>query len=405
LRWRFVVAGEAGTPRRNVDAWGRTIVGMEADTALPPIPGKSLVTTVDLDVQRQVEAALDRLWSRNRPENACVVVMEPRTGAVLALSSRPNYDPNDLAPRAGEERKPVTVESMLNHAVNWEYEPGSTFKILTAACALQAGAVALHRRFHCPGTMILGGRPLRCWGEWAAKGHGSVDLPAILAKSCNLGAAQVAVSIGAQRFTQFLETCGLGRRTLVGLPGEAGGKVYPPESLRLRDLANMGFGQHVLVTPLQLTAAIGAVVNDGIYMQPQIVRRVLNPDGSVFREIPPHARTTLCSPEVSRQIRQMMIGVVENGTGRAARIPGIAVGGKTGTAQVFDPKTGTFPEGQKVVSFVLVAPADRVPDFCILVVAKNPKIGEHGADVAAPVAKEIALYLLRRQGILPETDE
>lgn len=404
LRYRFLLAGRPGTPRRNVDAWGRTIVGTEGEAALPSEPGKSLVTTVDLDLQRQVEAALDRLWALNRPENATVVVLEPATGAVLSLASRPTFNPNDLAPPGpNPARINVPQQNLRNLPVSWEYEPGSTFKVLTAAAALQYGVVSPSSTFHCGGTIELGGRPLRCWGQWQTRGHGNLDLAGILAQSCNLGIAQVAARLGPERFTEFLAGCGLGQRTGVGLPGEARGKVFPPSELRARDLANMGFGQHVLVTPLQLTAAVGAVVNDGIYQQPQIVRRVLNPDGvTVFRDIAPRAKATVCSPEVSRQIRQMLAGVVERGTGRPARIEGVAVGGKTGTAQVYDPATRSFPEDQKVVSFLLVAPVDRRPDFCILVTAKNPQVGEHGSDVCAPVAREIAKYLLSRRGLLPE---
>ncbi len=402
LRYRFLLAGQPGTPRRNVDAWGRTIVGMEDDTALPSVPGKALVTTLDLDLQRQVEAALERLWTFNRPENAAVVVMEPTTGAILALSSRPTYNPNDLASSTASPRQSaVTQQHLRNLPVSWEYEPGSTFKVLTATAALHYGAVNMNSTFHCSGTIEIGGRPLHCWGKWAAKGHGSLDLAGVLAQSCNLGAAQVVTRVGPQRFTEFLQRCGFGARTGVGLPGEARGKVFPAASLRKRDLANMGFGQHILVTPLQLTAAISGVVNDGVYMQPQIVRRVLNADGTVFREIQPRAKVALCTPEVSRQVRRMMVGVVDKGTGRLAHIDGVAVGGKTGTAQVFDPATGTFPDDQKVVSFVLVTRADRRPDYCILVTAKNPQVGEHGADVCAPVAKDIALYLLRRNNLLP----
>lgn len=402
LRYRFLLAGQPGTPRRNVDDWGRIIVGMEEDTSLPPIPGKDLVTTLDLDLQRQVEAALERLWTFNRPESATVIVMEPATGALLALSSRPTYNPNELAPSGAQPRRPaVPQQNLRNLPVSWEYEPGSTFKVITAAAALHCGAVSPTSTFHCSGTIEIGGRPLRCWGKWAAKGHGSLDLAGVLAQSCNLGAAQVVARVGPQRFTEFLQRCGFGSRTGVGLPGEARGKVFPADSLRKRDLANMGFGQHVLVTPLQLTAAISGIVNDGVYMQPQIVRRVLNADGSVFREVQPRAKAVLCTPEVSRLVRRMMVGVVEKGTGRLAHIDGVAVGGKTGTAQVFDPATGTFPDDQKVVSFVLVAPADRRPDYCILVTAKNPRVGQHGADVCAPVAKDIALYLLRRNNLLP----
>lgn len=403
-QYRFVLVGRPGTPRSNVDAFGRTIVGMEGQASLPPVPGKSLVTTLDLDVQRTVEAALDRLWQTNRPETATAVVMNPRTGALLALASRPNYDPNDISSaEIGVARAPVPAESLTNLSVTGDYEPGSTLKVLTIAAGLETGAVTPASRFYCAGTMELGGRRLSCWGRWEERGHGHgwLDLSGILAQSCNLGAAQLALRIGSEDFTRFLRQCNLGQRTGLGLSGESKGRLYDSESLYTRDVANMGFGQHLSVTSVQLVAAVSAVVNDGHYMQPQLVRRVLNADGSVYHEVAPTVKRKVCSPEVSRLVRQMMVGVVEHGTGKLARIPGVVIGGKTGTAQVWDPDTRTFPPGEKVVSFVLIAPADRVPDFCILVTAENPAVGEHGADVAAPIANEIALYMLRRSGILP----
>jgi stage V sporulation protein D (sporulation-specific penicillin-binding protein) len=402
LRYRFLLSGQPGTPRHNVDAWGRTIVGMEEDAALPSEPGKSLVTTLDLDLQREVEAALQHIWTYNQPENAVAVVMEPATGAVLALACRPNYDPNDLSRSYPAGQRPQIPErNLLDLPACWVYEPGSTFKVLTAAAALQYHAVTMTEIFHCPGSIMVGGRPLHDWGKYALIGHGDQNLAGILAQSANTGMAQVGMRLGARRFTDFLAGCGLGRPTGVGLPGEASGRVFSPRELRIRDLADMSFGQHVLVTPLQLTAAICGIVNDGLYMQPQLVRQVLNADGSVFRQIQPVQKTVVCTPEVSALIRQILVGVVENGTGRLARIPGVVVGGKTGTAQVWDPITHSFPDALKVVSFVLIAPADRRPDFCILIIANNPKIGEHGADVCAPAAKQIATYLLRREGHLP----
>ena len=402
LRYRFLLAGQPGTPRRNVDAWGRTIVGMEDNAALPPEPGKALVTTLDLDLQHEVEAALQHIWTYNQPENAVAVVMEPTTGAVLALASRPTYNPNDLSRSYPQGQRPdIPERNLLDLPVCWEYEPGSTFKVMTAAAALQYHAVTMTDMFNCPGTLMVGGRPLHEWGKYEATGHGELNLAGILAQSANTGAAQVVLRVGAERFTGFLSNCGFGRRTGVGLPGEAPGEVFPPQKLRTRDLANMGFGQHVFVTPLQLTAAICGVVNDGMYMQPQLVRQVLNADGTVFRTIAPVQKATVCTPEVSALMRKILIGVVDNGTGKLAHIDGVAVGGKTGTAQVWDPVTKSFPDELKVVSFVLVAPCDRRPDFVILIIAKNPKVGEHGADVCAPAAKEIATYLLRRQGHLP----
>ena len=158
LKYRFLVAGQPGTPRRNVDAWGRTIVGMEDDAALPSVPGKSLVTTLDLDLQRQVEAALQHLWTFNRPEIAAAVVMAPATGAVLAMASRPTYDPNDLARTTPDGHRPEVLQQNLRDLpACWEYEPGSTFKVLTAAAALQTGAVTPQHHLLLPRQHHRGG--------------------------------------------------------------------------------------------------------------------------------------------------------------------------------------------------------------------------------------------------------
>lgn len=392
LRYAFALRGQPGAPGRNLDAWGRQIIGWEGAEGVDPVPARDVVTTLDLDVQRQLDAALDALMSTHRPASASGLVIEPRSGAILAMAARPAYDPNQFS---------VRLEDLRNPSVNWVYEPGSTFKVLCAAAALDSGAITPNTTFSCPSTMQIGGRPLRNWRLYP--GVRRLNAAQILAESNNLGAAQMALRVGAQRYVRFLRACGLGAPTRVGLPGEEAGILRSVDSLRTRDVANMGFGQSVLVTPLQLLAAIGAIVNDGKYMQPQIVRQVLNADGSLYREVPPLQRATVCSPETSRLLRRMMTGVVEQGTGARAKIPGFAVGGKTGTAQVWNPQLRAFDSSQSIVSFVLVAPSDRVPDFAILIVAKDPQVGQHGSEVAAPAARQVAHFMLHRQGVEPGT--
>jgi stage V sporulation protein D (sporulation-specific penicillin-binding protein) len=393
-KYAFVIQGQPGTPRSNVDIYGRTIVGSEDEAVLAPVPGRDLVTTIDLEAQRATENALDQLWEKNKPEMAAAVVMDPHSGEVLAMSSRPTYDPNGS----------LSPELMRNLPVQMGYEPGSTFKAITVAAALEKNAIGLNDWFHCDGTREVGGRPLRCWGHWAIEGHGDLDAQGVLANSCNLGAAQIAqrlvAKVGREGYVDYLHQLGFGEQTEVGLGGELAGNIYPAESLRVRDIANMSFGQHMQVTPIQLTAALSALVNGGIYMQPRLVRGVLNTDGTEYYEVPAIEKRRVCSPETSAVLRELLTGVVDEGTGRTARIEGVAVGGKTGTAQVWDRETGTYPEGQKIVSFALVTPTDRLPEYVILVLAKNPQIGEHGSDVAGPAARAIAMELLRNSGIL-----
>jgi stage V sporulation protein D (sporulation-specific penicillin-binding protein) len=227
----------------------------------------------------------------------------------------------------------------------------------------------------------------------------------MVAKSCNVAAARFALALGAERYHAFLQTLGLGRRTGIELPGEATGTLRPPEGMRERDLANLGFGQGVAVTDVQMLSAVCAVVNGGRLMQPHIVGAVLDSEsGAVLRELPPLELRRVCSEETSARVRELMGGVVENGTGAAARIEGVRMGGKTGTAQKWVAEEGGFVVGRNIMSFVLVAPLDE-PRFAILVTADEPALGEHGADVAAPVAKAVAMAALRQAGLLPEQAE
>lgn len=398
-RYRFVLEGLPGTPRRNKDAWGRTIVGQEAKEGLPPVPGKDVVLTVDLELQRVVDDALDKCWQYNRPTEATTVVMDPNTGAILALASRPNYDPNEIA-SATTLMAAINPKTLHNLPVNRQYEPGSTFKVLLAAAALECEALKPHEKFYCGGTTRLGGKPLHCWGPWVYKGHGNLDLTEVIAKSCNIGAAQIAVKIGPERFHQFLRRCGIGEPTRIGLPAEAAGRLQSPETMQVRDVANMGFGQNVAVTDINLIAAISAVVNGGVLMQPYVVARVINPDGSLYQQVAPHSIRQVCSKVTSEKVRWLLQNVVEHGTGHTAQIPGVAVGGKTGTAQIWDSKQKRWLD-EHLVSFVLVAPVDSQPEFVILVTARNPRKGRWGSDVAAPVAKQIALYMLKQRGLVP----
>lgn len=249
----------------------------------------------------------------------------------------------------------------------------------------------------------MGGKPLSCWGRWAHQGHGRLDLASTIVKSCNICAARIALKIGAKKYWEFLRRCGIGSPTWIGLPGETDGKLRTPSQMEIRDLANMGFGQGVAVTDVQLLAAICAVVNGGRLMQPYLVDRVLNTDGTTYRQVEPLFIREVCTPATSRTIRKLLRGVVESpgGTGYRARIPGVAVGGKTGTAQMWDPERQRYRPYQHMLSFVLVAPVDIQPEFAILVTVKNPKRGEHGGQVAGPVAREIAVYMLQERDLIP----
>lgn len=226
---------------------------------------------------------------------------------------------------------------LRNVSVSRQYEPGSLFKVLLAAATLESDKYRPGMTANCTGTTMVGGRPLHCWGHWAYDGgHGVCDLTGMLVQSCNITAAHFATLIGAQHYCSFLRSVGIGQPLQAGMPGEASGSLRDPSQLRVRDLANMGFGQGVSVTDIQMANAVSAVVNGGELMQPHIAKSVLDArTGSTVREVAPQVVRRVCSERTSAQLRYMLGQVVDrpNGTGRVARIPGVSVGGKTGTAQ------------------------------------------------------------------------
>ncbi len=395
LRWAFLLDGRPGTRPRNVDSYGRSILGADSSGILAPEPGKNLVLTLDWSLQEVAELALDDCMERSAPKSATCVVMDPRTGEILALASRPNYDPGGGSQGTAEE----VLAQHSNLPVIRQYEPGSLFKVLLAAAVLKSDEYK-GQSYSCSGySPDVGGQPLRCWDP---RGHGNCDLTNMITHSCNIAAANFAMLIGAEHYHAFLQTLGIGAPMGIGLPGEASGLLHPTSGMRRRDLANLGFGQGVSVTDIQMLSAICAVANGGRLMQPHIVRAVMDArTNRPVREIEPLKVRDVCTEEVSARVRERMGTVSDRGTGHLAAIDGVRMGGKTGTAQKWLADEGGFSHGRNIVSFVMVAPLDE-PRFAILVTADEPSRGEHGSDVAAPVAKTVAMVALREAGLLPE---
>lgn len=395
LQYRLLLDGQAGGNSQSADPLGLASDG--SDVALGTVPGKDLVLTIDADLQRQVENELERMYHHESPKWASVFVMDPRTGAILASAARPDYDPSVYVtgkPAPGCKWSAVPASATRNIPVTEAVEPGSTFKILLAAAALDKGVITPSTTFHCSGRIIIGGPPgISCWGKYAQQGHGELTVAGMLAESCNVCAAQIAVKLGAENYCAFLRKCGIGLDPQAGFPAETFGLMAPPSNMRLRDLATMGFGQNVSCSGLQLTSAVAGIVNGGIMKHPHVVDRVLNKDGSVFRQVQV-SEQRLCSPQTSALIRQMMEYTVEKGTGKPAAMPDFKVGAKTGTAQEWDPVLHRHNNDRYMVSFIETAPADA-PRYLIYVACNEPQVGQHGSDVCGPVSKRIAEYALR----------
>jgi stage V sporulation protein D (sporulation-specific penicillin-binding protein) len=394
LQYRLLLDGAPGSNRSGGDPLG--LASSASAASMEPLPGKDLVLTIDAELQRQAENELDRMYDRETPKWASVVVMDPRTGGILAMAARPGYDPSLYVtgkPAPGHRWASVPAEATRNIPVTEAVEPGSTFKVLLAAAALEDGAITPSSSFHCSGHINIGGQPISCWGKYAGQGHGTLTVAGMLAQSCNICAAQIALRLGAPRYYAFLRKCGIGQDPQAGFPAEEFGLMALPEKMRSRDLATMGFGQNVSCTGLQLTSIVSGIVNGGIMKHPHIVDRVLTKDGSVFRQLKV-SEQRVCSEQTSALIRQMMQYTVEKGTGKPAAMPDFKVGAKTGTAQQWDLANKRHFSDRYMVSFLEIAPAEA-PRYVVYVACNEPKVGKHGSDVCGPVSKRIVEYALR----------
>ncbi|MDU2066400.1 MAG: penicillin-binding transpeptidase domain-containing protein [Sporomusaceae bacterium] len=374
-----------GTPGRilvEYDARGREIPYAN-HRFIPPEPGNNIYLTIDLVVQKIVERELDQIMTDTQAAAATVVALEPATGKVLAMANRPTYNPNhfgDYAPKFWR-----------NLALSNAYEPGSTFKIVTAAAALNEKVVTLQDRFYDPGAIDVQGRQIHCWKEG---GHGSESFAEVVQNSCNVGFVNVGLRLGRDSFYQYLEKSGFGHLTEIALPGEAKGIVIDKKDVKPINIATLAMGQSIAVTPLQLASAVGAIVNDGNRLRPQIVEKVVSKDGRLVREIQPESLGQVINFETSAEVRGVLEKVVELGTGRNAFLAGYSVGGKTGTAQKVG--AGGYMAGKYVASFIGFAPVQK-PQIVLLILIDEPMGLYYGGQIAAPafaaMMKDILPYL------------
>lgn len=352
--------------------------------ALPP-GGPHLILTLDRNIQYLVERELVKAIAKYKAESGTIIVMDPRTGAILAMASYPSYDPN-LFYQAKELRS--------NPAISDHYEPGSVFKIITMAVGLKAGAITIQSTFYDPGVLEFGGcvilNPDR-------RAHGVVTMTDILAHSLNVDIAHVSTALGAERFYAYVRDFGFGSTTGVDLYGEIPGVVKMPGSKEWTecDLATNSFGQGISVTPLQMITAVAAVANGGFLMKPYVVERIIDDHGVVV--IPPTVVRQVISAQTAKQVTDMLVEAVKHGAPLAI-VPGYDIAGKTGTAQI--PIEGGYDPNSTIASFVGYAPADD-PQFIVLVKIDKPKTALEGSAVAAPVFKAIAERLFSLLGVPP----
>ena len=390
--YETLLRGKEGSLRTEVDAKARMLP--DGKTAyVPPEAGSTIRLTVDPTIQGVVEKAMRECIEVNNAASVQCLVMDVNTGAILAICMKPDYDPND-PPRNDVE---LLTELMRITAITDVYEPGSTFKMLTCAAALDSGVASLSDHFHCTGSIQVDGDRIRCWKV----SHGSQNLADALANSCNPAFVTLALRMGTDTFYQYLRAFGLGVKTGVDLPGESAGILINSRYVKNVDLARIGFGQSVAVTPLQLITAASAVVNGGRLMKPYIVKEVLDEQGQVIDRTQPTVVATPIREETSKTMRELLENVGENGGGKNAAIAGYRIGGKTGTAQVY--KNGRVVSDVHIGSFLGFAPADQ-PQFAVLVTVNEAIVPvDYGSTTAAPFARQIMEEVLAYLGI-PKND-
>ncbi len=366
------------------------------DSYTPSISGVDIQLTLDYRIQQITENALDAVMEVEKPKSATAIVMDPNTGEILAMSSKPSFDLNE-PPR--EDISYLNACSK-NLGIVDVYEPGSTFKVLTTAVALQEGKARLEDTFYDPGYRIVDGEKIKCW---KSVGHGHQTLVDGLNNSCNSVFVDLALRIGTDTFYDYFNKFGFGSQLGIDFPGESGGILMEEELVKKVDLARMGFGQAIAVTPLQQITAVSSVLNGGILMQPTFLKGVYSKNGDLIKQNTAIEKNRVISSETSETIRYMLEDVVNNSYGKNTFIPGYRISGKTGTSQKYV-ETG-ISGSLYTSSFVGAFPADK-PEYVVLVVVDEPSSGAFfGSIVATPYAKMIFQGIIDYKNIAPENLE
>ena len=385
--------GKDGYVIAEVDARGKIIAGSRRER-VEPVHGKDMVLTIDSTLQHSLEMELEKSYSSHAAAGASAIVMDPKTGQILALANMPTFDPNEVAGTNADMRR--------NRAVTDIYEPGSTLKTITASAALNEGAIDLDDTFYCKGSMRIGRRTVRCsLHPPFMAGHGACNVTKILRYSCNMGAAGMGFRLGSEKLFNYEKAFGLHEKPGSELPGEMLGMCDRWQDWPRVKLANVAFGQGIAVTPLQLTKAYCAVANGGMMMKPYIVKEIITPGGAPETVKSPVVVRRVVSEETAAVVSQALHGVVAGGTGKTADVEGYKVAGKTGSSQKASTTGRGFAAGKFIASFVGFLPLTD-PRVVILVTVDEPKGTHWGATVAAPVFQQVAREAMWRMKVAPD---
>ena len=376
--------------------------GIEIENAgesrLEPVNGYDLCLSLDYNIQMYCEQAAKKVCTKKSADSVSVIVMNPQNGELMAMVNYPEFDLNDPFTLVGDNGEAVSVEEKQNllnkmwrnQCISDTYEPGSTFKIITAAAALEEGVVKLDDAFFCPGYKIVEDRRIRCA---RTTGHGAETFETGIMNSCNPVFMELGERLGAENFVGYFKQFGLLSKTNIDLPGEAGTIMHKTENIGPVELATISFGQSFQITPIQLVTTVSSIINGGTRVTPHFGVSVQDADGNTVKTFSYETHENICTAETSETMRYLLEKVVSEGTGKNAKIEGFSIGGKTATSQ-------TLPRSDHkyISSFLGFAPADN-PQVLVLVVINNPQGIYYGGTIAAPVAKEIF------ENILPYLDK
>ncbi len=354
---------------------------------------KTIELTIDSHIQFIVEQELDKAMASTSPAAITCIVMDPNTAEVLAMASRPSYNPNKFLD--------YPSESWRNRAVSFIYEPGSTFKAIVAGAALQEKVVSPNQVFVDPGYVMVSGRRIQ---NWNGESFGTVTFTDVVKNSLNTGFAQVGLRLGGEKLMEYARLFGFGEPTGIELPGEEPGILFDPKDMGDSDMATTAIGQSIAVTPLQLATAMSAVANGGVLLKPHIVKSIRNVDGSVYMETEREEVRHPIEPVTDKMLIGLLEEVVASGGGAKAAVKGYRVAGKTGTAQKIREDGTGYMDGRYIASFCGFAPVES-PRMVVLVMIDDPLGIFYGGQIAAPVAGNIFSQLFRYMHIEPQGDE
>lgn len=380
LTYDKYLTGKPGSIQEEYDVTGQSVAFAQT-RVISSVQGDTVELTLDDHIQWMAERACEQAMIQTQGKSVSIVVMHPKTGGILAMAQRPSVNPNHFRDYSPKNYRVLSVSDAI--------PPGSIFKPVTLAASLEEGTATVNSQFFCPGFKNVLGRRVNCWRP---QGHGAENLAMVVKNSCNVGFMDLGLGLGVDNFYRYLEKFGLRNRTRIDLPGEALGLFPAMKRVTALDLAIMAFGQTLTVTPIALLTAIAAIANDGVLLTPHVARRILSPQGKVIQEMDGVVAGRPISPAVARIVQRMLVGVVGEGTGKLAQVPGYHIAGKTGTAQKVI--NGRTEKGTYISSFIGFGPVPH-PEVAVIVNVDEPVGAFYGGQVAAPIFGHLVRNIFR----------